>query len=680
MSAAQIFIDQDRIKQHREARECLQPWNQNEKDLCFIARGQKSSVTILSGDSGTGKSTYIPAIVATKCCKTLLSHPNPLAIRTTYKWMESNRQGDMFANGSMAGKVELVTEYNPSKFGIDNMLNPKDLTLVSHSILSGLITNDQRDGLDTLGSYKAVFIDEDYFDVNKHHDIVLKSETNGTSKIPLQFAEAYLPKERKTELESIIDKIIGEKTEAEEVAGILIFLPSSEIDEVCNHFRYKISLGTSFVSVTKLTIDTVRELQDTILQMNNKIVFTTKETMIGVTIRNIDSIIISGEYEGYLFDPLVGQSVYQRLRMAWSDVEQQVSIIGNLAIKGSCYLLFTESQKETMERYSLSALAYGDCLEYILIIVGLFPTLLPVPSQMRLLTYPQQCLIPFQTRRLRVMGLIEMQGLETESGELTGYCLTEAGQRAVKAPMLNGLARCLFGMLEYNADSEEYVWYITMACILAYPDRPYVYRTPGTPYSKEPVLKWGPFVPSSGDIAFEQTYFNYIWDREKEKLSGILEKDSNNYFSANVGRGIALVNLRFDLRAHFKRSQEIYASSTESKLKKQFSNEEVHNNFMKVFQWNICELSKDASGNLIFKHLPSQIEMVGNQDQLIIDYNEELRKFPTNKWVIFCSISKNKPKYQISRLYNACELPSHILSLKMNYAEFERFVGWGIPL
>ncbi|KAM0146583.1 hypothetical protein ACHAQE_010664 [Botrytis cinerea] len=718
MNAAGIFNAVEAMQSHLRARERLRSWSKEELALCNIVHDEKSSVTILTGDSGTGKSTYIPAMISTQNwgCKTLLSHPNPLAIRTTLNWMESSREGDIFAEGKMANNIELEDAYDPNYFGKSEV----DLTLVSHSILSALITNDEQDGLHALRSYRACFIDEvhiksvelenlllrikgivqkrdldgkpihfilsssymdtailkDFFLVDDRHTLVLQSnDLRSPSQISYNFAEAYSPHKRDLDLQNLLQDIVEEKLKRNTDVGILVFLPSSEVKIVYDLISDSIQTldRDEGFSVLMMTHSSTPDQQDKILSRIGKIVLTTKDMMIGVTMKNIDTVIVGApEYKARVFHVEVGQCVNTMIKLAQSEIEQQVSTLSNLSSKGSCYYLFPEKNKQELRPYPSSELRNGDLLDYLLILAGLFPAKFPQRAVLDLITYPPLPLLAPQYQKLRELGLIEMRIVQYGSEDVDGYCLTEKGHRTVKVPMLNGFSRILFGMIDYNCSPKTYKWYRCMASLLAHPDRPYVFKKPSSDLS----LKDLGFVGTAslnGDITFE---FAVLCQNGNRHSKIDITTKSNGHVELDSCAGALVDNLKYSLYKHFKAMGSEIDEHIQDPNDK-FSQLDTAISLIEVFQWQICKLDKKPNGDIVANHLSSGLVFEIDQSQTITDYS---RLFENNQpWIIFFNINLVGGTYKINRFYHIFELPTFLERRGITQAAFERRLKFRFP-
>ncbi|THV44831.1 hypothetical protein BGAL_0571g00050 [Botrytis galanthina] len=722
MNAAGVFDIVEPIKSHSHSRESLRPWGAEEFALCNIVQRQKSSVTILTGDTGTGKSTYIPAIISTQSgvCKTLLSHPNPLAIRATYRWMQSRRTDDSFAEGNMSNEVELEDRYDPKYFGRVDTKYPVHLTLVSHSILSALITNDQQDGLDILENYQVCFIDEvhiksielenlllrikgiieerdlekkpihfilsssymdttilkDFFHVDDQHNLILKSDTlRSCCQISHNFAEAYSPQTRDIDLKCLLKTIVREKAQENCEVGILVFLPSSEVEVIYNEICHSIKAqeGDEEFEVMIMTRDSTPYQQDKILSKLGKVVFTTKDVMIGVTMKNIDTVIIGAPgYDARVYHIKVDQCVNTMIKLAQSEIEQQISTLSNLSIKGSCHYLFTEKCKQELRQFPPSELRNGDCLEYLLILAGLFPAKYPHRSILDLITYPPLPIIAQQYQKLRELGLIEMKIVQYGSEDVAGFCLTEKGQRTVKVPMLNGFSRFLFGIVDYDCSPQTYKWYRGLASILAHPDRPYAFKKPGrTVLPKD--LGFAGLSSMGGDITFELSV-SYLND--EETLDVDIEGRSNGVVDINPSIGIFIKNAKYALYKHFK----VMGKEIDENIKDpsdSFSSVDATISLISVYQWQLCKLHKKPNGNIVANHVSSGLEFELDQSQTITDYS---RFFEYNAhWIIFFNITYDGDAYRINRFYHVFDLPTFLEKRGISQAAFEGRLKFRFP-
>ncbi|TGO17348.1 hypothetical protein BTUL_0018g00150 [Botrytis tulipae] len=722
MNAAAIFDNVEAIKSHLHSRESLRPWGAEEVALCNIVQRQKSSVTILTGDTGTGKSTYIPAIISTQSwgCKTLLSHPNPLAIRATFRWMQSRRTDDSFAAGNMSNEVELEDGYDPKYFGIIDSKYPVHLTLISHSILSALITNDQQDGLGTLENYQVCFIDEvhiksielenlllrikgiiekrdlqnkpihfilsssymdttilrDFFHVDDQHNLILNSDTlRPRSQISHNFAEEYSPQTRDIDLKSLLKRIVKEKAKQNCDVGILVFLPSSEVEVIHNEICHSIKAqeGDEEFEVMIMTRNSTPDQQDKILSKLGKVVFTTKDMMIGVTMSSIDTIIIGApEYDARVYHSKVDQCVDTMIKLAQSEIEQQISALSNLSIKGSCHYLFTERCKQELRQFPPSELRNGDCLEYLLILAGIFPAKYPQRVTLDLITYPPLPIIAQQYQKLRELGLIDMRIVQYASEDVAGFCLTEKGHRTVKVPMLNGFSRILFGIVDYDCSPQTYKWYRGLASLLAHPDRPYAFKKPGRTISPKD-LGFAGLSSMGGDITFELSV-SYLND--EETLDVDIERRSNGVVDINPSIGLFIKNVKYSLYKHFKVMGSVI-DETIRDPSDSFSSVDAAISLISVYQWQLCKLHKKPNGNIVANHVSSGLEFELDQSRTITDYS---RFFEDNAhWIIFFNITEADDTYRINRFYHVFDLPAFLEKRGSSQAAFEGRLKFRFP-
>ena len=110
-------------KQSQEKASRLEPRNREEESLCKAILQNHSSVILLSGAHGYGKSTQIPAVVfkaleGRSPAMVMVAQTNILATTSNVDWMNSKTGNKLFANGLVAGKVGFVgTQYLKSGYG-----------------------------------------------------------------------------------------------------------------------------------------------------------------------------------------------------------------------------------------------------------------------------------------------------------------------------------------------------------------------------------------------------------------------------------------------------------------------------------------------------------------------------------------------------------------------------------
>ncbi|KAF7915967.1 hypothetical protein BELL_0877g00050 [Botrytis elliptica] len=701
MNASLLFAEQARIDLAHAAQRRLQPFGDEQERLCRIVKGKKSSVTILTGDIGTGKSTFIPAMLSQlgRGFKTLLSHPNLPAITANYNWMTSNQPSTMFACGKIAGRVEFITKYEPYEFGETRNV---DLTLTTHSIISGLITNDDEDGLDILQNYRIFFIDDvhvssvevenlllrikiisqkrdsvnnpihfilssshmdpepfkRYFEIGEDNEILLKSIISGrSSRIARHYAKSHVPRQRQKELRLLLDKLI--KEDGVSITGIIVFLPHTEVDEVYESFAGRYTKYNEPFSILKLChYMEIDEQYDVISTQEKKIIFTSSQLMVGVTCQHINTVVICRTHDIKAFERDIDQSAWGRFEVSRVQVEEQVSAIGRLSPFGTCHFLFTEEIYNNFKERHPSELSLGDGMEYLLVLYGLFPGMHPIKGSMDLITYPSHYVFMTQTQKLRKMGFLKEKTV-MEPIINASFSTTEAGERVIRVPLLNGLARFFFGTFEYGCGIGKASWYKNMAVILAYPDDPIAVKKLGCKPSDPTAQTWNNLNMNwkeHGNLFLEHALLNKL--AGENDMSNIFKKHED-YLSFNHSLITRVLQLRQDLRNHLEFA-EGRAGVTVVPTDQDFTPLDGLYTLMNMAQWQICQLSKSSEKGFVCKHAQSQVEFSINQNDAIIDYSLMAKKQPEVPLIIFLSISKFNPepnaKYVISHLHNILDM------------------------
>jgi hypothetical protein len=674
-TATVLGTQQDKAAAHAAARE-LKPFGHAQEQLCRLVKQEKSSVIILTGGGGCGKTTLIPAVVANSGpdLKCVVAHPNLLAVRTAYKWMTWNQE-NRFAGGNMSGRVELVKLYKQGDFGNINH-STTILTYTTDSILSDYITNDLGHGLLALARYTVVFLDEihvrslaienillrvkgimekrdaqkspihfvlsstsfdstqlkAFFEIRADHIVNLEPRNDGGSPgITHHYTSSTEAGSRVEQVVAILDKHVADRLEAKKKVGILVFLTKREMRAVETFYREtdRHYVGIRFLFLSESTDG---YYQDEAINSESKIVFCTDTISIGLTVLHVDTAIISDLKDAAIWDADAGQLVYASIEVSASDVEQQARIISKVSSRGECFYLFTRDTLKDMSMYRLSELDIGDCLEYILMLYGLYPDSMPIAGEMNLITYPQMYHVHLQTSRLRALGLICAHPLGN------GYHPTEIGHRVIKMPAVNGPARILLGYLEPDATYDEFWWHVNISCLLTFNDRQILTkRTPSSHLSDGEMDILSPLVKDFGEIMIEFACLNTCWNKMFP-----WKEEWNRFLLLNFSVVSPAFQIQESIRTHFGRRMPFTGGpSPTPEWTSQFVGI-----LCRVLQWNLGVTARSEGGDVHIKHYASG-HMFIIDPKTLIDWDKH--------WVddgidmVYLKLSKIGSKYIASR-------------------------------
>jgi hypothetical protein len=499
---ANIVGNAARAKAIKEMEQKLEPATAEQKKLVDIVLSNKSSVTILQGPNGIGKTTHLPAMISRVLedklgpevgRKVLVVHPNALVVNSIPRWMNQSEGRELFAKGSMAGRVvsyvgtagllpeddndrlvyttddslssiALVVEANPEGSQGPNIIGPgyrvvfvdeaRHRSLPTEMILLRIKSiMAQRDAenpvhfvimADTLetGIYKS------FFNIEDDHSIYLQDyrDTSRVKRVYIDPVEAdALPSLLEQKLEDIVS------TNPAGGVGILVILPSRQnaIDAQC---KYAEKYPDMNACVLINSMDTEEITRD-----RPKMVFSTFDSVIGLTVSDIQHLIVSGISDAEIFDPKVGHALTTQVAMSASDIDH---ICGRLShgLAGTCHLLWPESTTRRLVQFRLSPLLWDDCLDYISQLFSIFDGRYPVVGSMELMVYPQRHSVILSVRKLRSLGLIRSRGIGYSLQPLGRIFTANFSYGRSKSVQLEGSLLMCIGNID--------IMRINMACIL----------------------------------------------------------------------------------------------------------------------------------------------------------------------------------------------------------------------
>ncbi|CZT44347.1 uncharacterized protein RSE6_04501 [Rhynchosporium secalis] len=150
----------------------LLPVGDAQNKLCRIATGNKSSLSILVGPHGSGKTTQMPSIVSkpgpkNAMCRSLVTQPNILSAQAPAEFMTS--KPSKFAEGKLIGLVDIIRRPK-------SLSQPRSvITFIPDDILNNWLSTDQ--GMERLKDYKMIFIDDCHYKSIQTEHILLRIKT-----------------------------------------------------------------------------------------------------------------------------------------------------------------------------------------------------------------------------------------------------------------------------------------------------------------------------------------------------------------------------------------------------------------------------------------------------------------------------------------------------------------------
>jgi HrpA-like RNA helicase len=150
----------------------LGPVGEEQKRLCRLVEQKCSSVTVLVGDHGSGKTTQIPALVSEAFKQkanysSMFVVPNGVNVRAVAAWMNKSPQQTKypFANGKLAGMVHWADNI----FELRQKSN-QIITYITDELLEICLLETPEE----IDKYSVIFIDDYHYRSTSTEVILLK--------------------------------------------------------------------------------------------------------------------------------------------------------------------------------------------------------------------------------------------------------------------------------------------------------------------------------------------------------------------------------------------------------------------------------------------------------------------------------------------------------------------------
>lgn len=210
--------------------------------------------------------------------------------------------------------------------------------------------------------------------------------------------------------------------------------------------------------------------------------------------------------------------------------------------------------------------------------------------------------------------------------------------------------------------------------LLVYPERSYTFKRGDMPLTDNYLSHWAIENILYGDLMLEHTILN------DDDLDGIADSHCNGYIEIDLLVRAPIHRLKLELLEHWNSSQEIESQKQISLLPEiPWSGDEAMSRLMKVLQWQFCKLSIDMNGNVTCKHIPSQMEIIVDQNKTINNLKgvAQQLEYPV---IAFVDISFYGSAYHISRLMNVIHIQGFLNSRGMSAEDFEKFCRLNLPI
>ena len=398
MSASAFGVSIERQKTVKKMKDELKPFCGEVEMLCNRLKGATSSVTILTGPLGCGKSTYIPAIVseylmATKLPvkKTLVAHPSELAISQLVKWMGNQHKelDTAFTKVKMVSSLGKISEPQGS--------GPKgDLIYAQSKYVAYMMMEDN----EFINDCRVIFVDEAQYGSVYNEMIILSIKTIVASREsldnPVHFVimcaqsatdslcmflgipagdivtipdEAHTPHsgvedfffdespDRKPRIidEEVVQKvteIMRDRQKHDVVPSIVVFAHTHEyittLMEVVKQSNPDWICHGIFDSSLEW-LGAMEAFHDLTFAKPN-ILFATPQSMVGLSLNRMTDAILIGLKEVMLFDPEVGQDIRRNYYLAQSEVQYLAHRVGRTK-RARCHYLFTKKSYNKMVQH-----------------------------------------------------------------------------------------------------------------------------------------------------------------------------------------------------------------------------------------------------------------------------------------------------------------------------------------
>lgn len=383
-----ITASSKKQKHDQQTSRQLLPVGETQQKLCRIVELEKSSVSILVGSHGSGKTIQMPAIVSRPrdegpSCKSLVTQPNAINAAAVTQYMSS--KDSKFGEGRLIGKVDAIRRCKG--------VSPPEsvITYVPDEVMNTWLSTEQ--GLARIQEYNVIFIDDVHYksistelillrikSIMAHRDakkapihFVVMSATEDISGLRLYFSisdedvlriappfedlakphrekvfsEKDLHGKRLDELYLKVESIISREDNIQET-GILAILPSqADVEAAAQYCSQKY---TTFACKMLHQHMKRHDQIDAINCKSPKMVFATDNIILGLTVQEINVVIVTGISEIQTFDPTLAHSRPNQVRLSQAEIEQQCCRVGR-QFPGKCYHQFTEAKYQSLQQY-----------------------------------------------------------------------------------------------------------------------------------------------------------------------------------------------------------------------------------------------------------------------------------------------------------------------------------------
>jgi hypothetical protein len=515
------------------------------------------SIIILQGEHGSGKTIQIPALISQQSvgdvlCKSLVVQPNILNARAVVHWMNQS----LFAGGKLSGKVELAEE--ASKIGAADSL----ITYTTDEVLSSFLTEE--DGIKAIDGYRVVFIDDIHYRSTATELLLMRIQSiiSNRDKVenPIHFILMSAPQDFErlanhfgierdrilslepipedpakplmketyaaestysalpavyTKIQEIVDR--NEDNKSPQYNGILVYLRNeADVQAVFHECQGRFQN----IPCKKLSLHVpIDDPENAVTCAAPKIVLTTDSMALGLTIKHIYAVIVTGTLEVKTFDPSIGHSLVSEVILSLAEIQQQAWRVGRNG-QGECHYMFKQEVAQRLAQYKESDIPTSDSYQYILGLFSIFPDRVPYKASMKLMVYPQSPVAMFMIRRLRLLSCIGRM----EEDFTGGYVAVGGAPFTNSIPNLSENARLLLSRINPAYTSRAVQLTILMACIISEPRRQVVHVRPETVVNLDEIgLQISLKITQTGDVWMQ------LWWLVKCILEGVENvKDSSH--------------------------------------------------------------------------------------------------------------------------------------------------------
>lgn len=407
----------------------------------------ENPVTIISGNTGCGKSTKIPEYLADEGYRVIITQPRRLAAISLARRVAKNCKSPV---GFHTGLEKSISEDSVILFKTEEIVL---LELLSNTekLENTVLVIDEIHELNTCIDFMLAWIKRNMDKSDVNFKLVLMSATLEVPKLAEFFnnapvinisASPYVISKKEITPDKLEETII---TRAKYSQNILVFLPGkAEILKLAKSLRKKFKAYMMQTDIFPLYAEQSYEEQCRVFTRSFKVILATNIAQTSITIPDIDTVIDTGLENTMVYRGNVPTISLKNISK--SDCIQRKGRVGR-CFPGT-YIMCSDTKWNDREDYNLPKIQYEDLSKYLLLFIRYHIDI----SELEFLNYPTPENIKSGTELLKLIGALD------ETGEITN-----TGLKMCEISLSPRLARIL---VEVSATSDNQLMLDVAICCL----------------------------------------------------------------------------------------------------------------------------------------------------------------------------------------------------------------------